>query len=146
MIKQRKGVPLKSKQEVPNMQAVAQQTGLAKGLIHTEIQATWESKEIIPPLWLTYRTSEVFNSIRKESPDEQLRHPFGIVGSSSQLVTVPGSGLSADPPRSGSGLDIGNKTEEECVEASQCNAGPSSIKTASHTENKTTATHTLLAA
>lgn len=31
------GVPLKSKQEVPNMQAVAQQTGLAKGLIHTEV-------------------------------------------------------------------------------------------------------------
>lgn len=34
------GVPLKSKQEVPNMQAVAQQTGLAKDLIHTEVSAT----------------------------------------------------------------------------------------------------------
>lgn len=34
------GVPLKSKQEVPNMQAVAQQTRLAKGLIHTEVSAT----------------------------------------------------------------------------------------------------------
>lgn len=34
------GVPLKSKQEVPNMQAVAQQTGLAKDLIHTEVCAT----------------------------------------------------------------------------------------------------------
>lgn len=31
----------------------------------------------------------------QESPNEQPRHPFGIVGSSSQLVTVPGSELSA---------------------------------------------------